>query len=248
MGMARLLAKGWVVFCVFAGAHAFVFALERGTPAPEAVQTIAVCTLLFAAMGLLFVGGYAAATDHGHPSIAGRVKPDHFIPGFNDLTFVFFAALSFANQVWFAPQFMENSAVDALKSAIYFAVPGQRALDATLEPYGLDGGRIFVFAFAWLLAIVFLASAASRLRLAAGLIRLERVKRPEVLGPSTLALLLGALAVIGIQCLFVGTAFAFLPSSAFTEIGGAVIIGLGPLMLAYLIFAALANLLATGPE
>jgi hypothetical protein len=248
MGMARLLAKGWGAFCVFAGAHALVFALARGMPMADAARTIAVCTLLFAAMGLLFVGGYAAATDHGHPSIVGRLKSDHFIPGFNDLVFIAFAALSFTDQVWFAAQFMENGAVDALKSAMHFVVPGQRALDAALEPHGLDGGRIFAFAFAWLLAIVFLASAASRLRLAAGLIRLERAKRPEVLGPSTLALLLGALAVIGIQFLFVGTAFAYLPGSIYTEIGGAVLIGLVPLMLAYLIFAALANLLATGPE
>ena len=71
MGMARLLAKGWVVFCLFAGAHALMFALGRGVPPLDAAKTIAVCTLLFAAMGLLFVGGYAAATDHGHPSIVG---------------------------------------------------------------------------------------------------------------------------------------------------------------------------------
>ena len=248
MGMARLLAKGWAVFCVFAGAHALVFALERGTELPEAVRTIAVCTLLFAAMGLLFVGGYAAATDHGHPAIAGGLKPRHFVPGFNEFTFVFFAALSFANQIWFAPQFMQNGAVDALKAAIYFAVPGQRALDMALAQNALDGGRVFAAAFAWLLGAIFLASATSRLRLAAGLIRLERSKRPEALGPSTLALLLGALSVVGIQFLFVGTAFKFLPGSIYTEIAGEVLIGLGPLMLAYLIFAALANLLATGPE
>jgi len=143
---------------------------------------------------------------------------------------------------------MQSGAVDALKSAIYFAVPGQRALDAALEPHGLDGGRLFESAFAWLLAIVFLASAVSRLRLAAGIIRLERGKRPEALGPATLALLLGVLSVVGIQFLFVGTVFAFLPGSVYTEIAGTVLIGLGPLMLAYLIFAALANLLATGPE
>ena len=248
MGMARLLAKGWAGFCIFAGAHALVFALGRGVPPLDAAKTISLCTLLFAAMGLLFVGGYAAATDHGHPSIVGGLKPHHFIPGFNELIFVFFAALSFANQVWFAPQFMQHPAVDALKSAIYFAVPGQRALDAALAQNALDGGRVFAAAFAWLLAVIFLASAVSRLRLAAGLIRLERAQRPEALGPSTLALLLGALSVAGIQFLFVGTAFTFLPGSTYTEIGGEVLIGLAPLMLAYLIFAALANLFATGPE
>ena len=248
MGKARLLAKGWAVFCIFAGGHALMSALQRGADTPDAARTIAVCTLLFAAMGLLFVGGYAAATDHGHPSIASRAKPRHFIPGFNELVFIAFALLSFINQVWFAPQFMENPAAGALKSAIYFVVPGQRALETALEPHGLDGGRVFAFAFSWLLAIVFFASAASHLRLAAGLIRLERANRPEALGASTLALLLGALSVVGIQLLFVGAAFASLPGSVYTDISGAVLIGLGPLMLAYLIFAALANLLASGPE
>jgi hypothetical protein len=246
--MARLLAKGWAAFCVFAGAHALMFALGRGVLPLDAAKTISLCTLPFAAMGLLFVGGYAAATDHGHPSIAGRMQARHFVPGFNDMVFVLFAALSFANQVWFAPQFMQNGAVDALKSAIYFAVPGQRALDAALEPHGIDGGRLFASAFAWLLAIIFLASAVSRLRLAAGIIRLERAQRPEALGGATLALLLGLLSVTGIQFLFVGTAFTFLPGSVYTEIPGTVLIGLGPLALAYLIFAALANLFATGPE
>lgn len=248
MGMARLLAKGWAVFCLFAGGHALMSALQRGADAPEASRMIAVCTLLFAAMGLLFVGGYAAATDHGQPSIASRAEARHVIPGFNTLVFVAFALLSFINQVWFAPQFMENPAATALRSAIHFVIPGQRAFEAALEPQGLDGGRVFALSFSWLLAIVFFASAASHLRLAAGLIRLERANRPEALGASMLALLLGALSVVGIQFLFVGTAFVFLPSSIYTEISGAVLIGLGPLMLAYLIFAALANLIATGPE
>jgi hypothetical protein len=68
------------------------------------------------------------------------------------------------------------------------------------------------------------------------------------MGGKLLTLLLGALAVVGIQFLFVGTAFTFLPCSAYTETGGALLIGLAPLMLAYLILAALANLLASGPE
>ena len=114
--------------------------------------------------------------------------------------------------------------------------------------HGIDGGRLFASAFAWLLAIIFLASAVSRLRLAAGIIRLERAQRPEALGGATLALLLGLLSVIGIQFLFVGTVFAFLPGSVYTEVPGMVLVGLGPLALAYLIFAALANLFATGPE
>jgi hypothetical protein len=39
-----------------------------------------------------------------------------------------------------------------------------------------------------------------------------------------------------------------LPCNALGGISGALLIGLAPLMLAYLIFAALTNLLATHPE
>jgi hypothetical protein len=247
MGMARLLAKGWVVVCLFAGAHALHFALA-GTSPEQALGDIGVSTLLFIAMGLLFIGGYAAATDHTSASLLERVKPHHLLPGFNEIVFVAFVALSFVNQVAFAPQFMQNPAVNAIDAAIGFAVPGQRALEDVLVTSGLDGGRIFASAFAWLLAAIYLASAISRIRLAAGLVRLERAKRPEALGAGPLAFLLGVIAVVGIQFLYVGSAFMFLPASAYTEISGALILGLAPLMLAYLIVAALTNLLASGPE
>ena len=65
MGMARLLAKGWMAFCLFAGAHALYSAMTRGEPLPDAASLIGICTFLFAAMGLLFVGGYA---------VVGRAK------------------------------------------------------------------------------------------------------------------------------------------------------------------------------
>ena len=92
------------------------------------------------------------------------------------------------------------------------------------------------------------APALSRLRLAAGIIRLERVTRPELLGPPVRAFLLGTVAVVGIQFLFVGSAYPWLNCSAFDDITGALLIGLAPLMLAYLIVAALASLLASSPE
>lgn len=245
MGMARLLAKGWVAFCLFAGAHSLTAALAGGTPVQDAILTVGVCTLLFVAMGLLFVGGYAAATDHG-PWLA-RLKPGLLIPAFNEMVFVAFVALSFLNQVFIAPATMENGAVDALKAAIHTVVPGQRALEGVMS-CGLDGGRLYASAFAWLLALIYLASSVSKLRLTAGLIRIERDKRPEVLGPSLLALLLGSMAVVGFQMLYLGTAFAYMPCSIFTDLSGQVLIGLAPLMYAYLTVAALANLLAVGPE
>ena len=55
-------------------------------------------------------------------------------------------------------------------------------------------------------------------------------------------------AVVGIQFLFVGSAYPWFHCSAFADITGALLIGLAPLMLAYLIVAALASLLASSPE
>ena len=56
-------------------------------------------------MGLLFAGGYAAGSDHGHPPFLERMKPQHLFPGFNEIVFVFFVTMSFAVQVFYAPQY-----------------------------------------------------------------------------------------------------------------------------------------------
>jgi uncharacterized membrane protein (DUF485 family) len=112
----------------------------------------------------------------------------------------------------------------------------------------MDGGRVFAAAFAWLLAAIYLASAASRLKLQAGLIRLEASDRPQILGPTLRAFLFGIVAVVSIQFLFVGSAYPWLHCSAFGDVTGALLIGLAPLMLAYLIVAALASLMASAPE
>ncbi|MEI9932509.1 MAG: hypothetical protein WDM89_18720 [Rhizomicrobium sp.] len=245
--MARLLAKGWVVFCLFAGAYRLIGEIGNGAPPFDAAQMIGTCTLLFAAMGLLFVGGYASATDHGDTLFA-RLKARNFLPPFNDTVFLLFVTMSLVLEVRLAPQLVQNPAAGAIKDAIFFAVPGQRELEDALAPCGLDGGRIFSAAFVWFLAIIYLASAASRLRLAAGLIRLERVRRPEAMGGALLAFLLGALAITGFQLLYMGSAFQLLPCSTYTETSGELLLGLGPLMLAYVIVAALTNLLAMGPE
>ena len=95
---------------------------------------------------------------------------------------------------------------------------------------------------------LFLGSSLSRIRLAAGIVRLERKAHPDTLGAPLLALVLGVAAVIGIQFLYVGSLFAFLPCSVLSGIAGDVLIGIAPLMLVYLIVAALTNLLALGPE
>ena len=251
MGIARLLAKGWVVFCLFAGAHALRIALASGLGLASSAFAIGICVILFVAMGLLFVGGFGvsdgARGEHSLPLLA-RLKPHHLIPDFNESVFAVFVVLSFLNQALYAPQNVSGGLPAALESAIYFAVPGQRALVSSLDVCSLDGGRIFSAAFAWLLAVIYLGSAVSRLKLQAGLIRLERSLRPAILGPTLRAFLLGIVAVVGIQFLFVGSAFPWLNCSAFADITGALLIGLAPLMLAYLIVMALASLLASSPE
>jgi hypothetical protein len=248
MGIARLLAKGWIVFCLFAGAHALRLALISGQPLDSSLVAIAICALLFMAMGLLFVCGFGVSAGLPQRETWRSLQRHHLIPGFNEIVFLIFVALSFFNQAFIAPQSISQGAAGALNSAIYFVVPGQRALVTALQGCTLDGGRIFAAAFAWLLAIIYLASAVSRLRLAAGLIRLEAGRRAQALGPTLRAFLFGAAAVVGIQFLFVGSAYPWLNCSAFADITGAVLIGLAPLMLSYLIVAALASLLASAPE
>ncbi|HKY17554.1 MAG TPA: hypothetical protein VJL82_01380 [Rhizomicrobium sp.] len=249
MGIARLLAKGWIIFCLFAGAHALNFALLQGRPLWEALPGIGICALLFVAMGLLFVGGFGVSAGH----FSGRAwsqtfRLHHLIPGFNEGVFALFVLLSFLFQAFLAPANIERDAATALERAIYFVVPGQRALVSALQACTMDGGRVFAAAFTWLLAIIYFASAASRLKLQAGLIRLEAGDRPQILGPTLRAFLFGIVGVVSLQFLFVGSAYPWLPCSAFTDVTGAVLIGLAPLMLAYLILAALASLMASAPE
>jgi hypothetical protein len=248
MGIARLLAKAWVVFCLVAGAHALRIALATGLPLPSSAFGIGICVILFAAMGLLFAGGFGVAGGASGTPLIERFKPIHLMPGFNEIVFLIFLILSFVNQVVFAPQTMGAGATGALESAMYFVVPGQRELAYSLAVCSMDGGRVFAAAFTWLLAIIYVGSAASRLRLVAGIMRLERTQKPEILSPTLRAFLLGVAAVVGIQFLFVGSAYPWFPCSAYTDVTGALLIGLFPLMLAYLIVAALASLMAASPE
>ena len=247
MGIARLLAKGWIVFCLFAGAHALRLTLLQGLPLETSLPAIAICALLFAAMGLLFVVGFGASASHGGGPWLARFKPHHLLPGFNEAVFLVFVVLSFLNQALVAPGVIDHGGAGALENAIYFVMPGQRVLVHQLQACSMDGGRIFAAAFTWLLAIIYLASTASRLKLAAGLIRLEMGERPQLLGPTLRAFLFGIASIVGIQFLAVGSAYPWLGCSAFADITGALLIGLAPLMLAYLILAALASLMASNP-
>jgi hypothetical protein len=248
MGVARLLARGWAAFCLYAAALALHRSLGGGAPVPEVLRQIGVCAALFGAVGLLFVAGYGLSAGLAGPVSLSRLKPTHFMPGFNELVFVAFALTMLYVQIGFAPTHPQGVAFDALKGAIRFGVFGQRGLEDALTLCGADGGRVLTSAVSWTLTFIFLGSALSRIRLAAGIVRLERKARPEALGPQALALLLGFAAVAGFQFLYIGTAFKLLPCFAYSSIGGDVLIGMGPLALAYLCEAALTNLLALNPD
>jgi hypothetical protein len=241
MGVARLLAKGWMVICLFVAGHALVRALNGHVPPVPALESAAIPMLLFGAMGFLFIAGYGLSSGH----LLSRFKPMQVAPGFDEIVFILFVLLSFLIQI--TPH-LSSGILNALETAIRVAVPGQRALDEHLLRCNLDGGRTFSAAVAWLLAFVFLGSAISRLRMAAALVRLERKRRIEPLGPQGIAFVLGIAGVAGIQLLFMGALYRWLSCSLLSGITGALLIGLAPLMLAYLIFAALTNLLATHPE
>ncbi|MGA7674107.1 MAG: hypothetical protein WCA78_03570 [Rhizomicrobium sp.] len=237
-----------MIICLYAGADAVSMVIAYGSNSLGMLPALIACFALFLATGLLFIGGYGAASSRSGLPQLRHLKSIEFAPSFNDLVFFAFVCLSFVNQIIFALIHHSGIFVNGFEQAIYFVVPGQRALVGALTGCGFDGGRIFASAITWLLSIIYLCSSLSRLKLEAGILRLERRTQPNALGPLAAAILLGIVAVIGVQMLFVGSAFAFLPCSAYADIPGDLLIGLTPLLLAYLILAALATLLASGKE
>ena len=248
MGAARLLAKAWVLVCLYAAAHALRAAFMGGAPALQSLFGVGVCLFLFGAMGLLFIAGYGSSAAAVGTNFLARLKPRHMAPGFNELVFMVFVLASFLGQVDYAPALLNTDIGNALEGAIAFVVPGQNTLANILAACSVDGGRILASAFSWLLALIYLASAISRIRLAAGIVRLERKDRPEALGATLLTFLLGICAVIGIQLFYVGSGYGMLDCFMLMGLAGQVLIGIGPLMLAYLVVAALTSLFALSPE
>lgn len=244
MGVARLLAKAWIAFCLYAGA----LAIERGLAAsldPVQVLTpVGIGLFLFGSMGLLFVAGYGLSGGHAW----SQLRAVRLIPSFDDIVFIAFACVIFFMQVAYTPTHPLNTGLNALEAAVRFAIPGQRTLEDNLAHCSLDSGRSLAAGIGWILALIFLGSALSRLRLAAALVRLERKQHPDPLGPTGVALAVGVAAVIGIQFLFMGSLFLFLPCPALSGILGDVLIGISPMMLAYLVAAALINLVAAHAE
>src|SRR5258708_33463736 len=134
MGVARLLAKGWIVFCLFAGGHAVVQVLAQGGGLVPALQSVAICVLLFGAMGLLFIAGFGASAT-GNTPLLTRLRPRNLIPSFADLGFLAFVALSFAAQVYFISEIGGSAAGHGLHEAMRFAVPGLPALPGRLASF-----------------------------------------------------------------------------------------------------------------
>jgi hypothetical protein len=250
MGIARLLAKAWVVICCYAGALALNLALQGSSDPWGDAVSIGVALLLFLAMGLLFASGYGVLSGHVRLSKLRALypSPSQFAPGFNETVFLGFVILSFVDQAFFAPSHLTGIVTEALERAIYFAVPGQRALADVAASCMLDGGRIFASAFSWFLALIYLCSALSRVGLTAGLIRLERSRNPEALGNGAAAVFISVVALVGIQFLYIGSGYYLLPCSLMEGLPGALIIGLAPLLLAYAVAATLAMLIACGKE
>ena len=116
MGIARLLAKGWIIFCLFAAAHGLRLALLQGQTLASSLPAIGIYALLFIAMGLLFVGGFGVSAGHigGTPWVQ-RFKPHHLIPGFNEAVFCIFVVLSFLNQAFVAPGNIDREVVGYLQ-------------------------------------------------------------------------------------------------------------------------------------
>ena len=149
MALLKASSEFRISGCFFAAAHALRFALLQGRPLEASLPGIGICALLFIAMGLLFVGGFGVSAGHvsGTPWVQ-RFKPHHLVPAFNEAVFFIFVVLSFLNQAFVAPSNIERGAASGLQNAIYFVVPGQRALVSSLEACTMDGGRVFAAAFA----------------------------------------------------------------------------------------------------
>jgi hypothetical protein len=253
MGVARLLAKGWVAFCLFAGAHALQFALRAGTAPLAATVSVSVCVILFGAMGLLFIGGFGMSSGNFKQPLLAHTSWRDLLPGFDASVFFLFAAVSFAVQVYFIPAIGQGAVGNAVLKALYVVVPGMTALVARLNtcPIIETASNVYSLAlasaFAWLLAFIYAASALSRIGLSAGLLRLENTVHPSGFSPTLLAVIYFITAIIGLQLLYVGSLYRLLSCSAFTGVSGAVILGLAPLLLAHVVVAALTTLRASGP-
>ncbi len=235
MGIARLLAKGWIVFCLFAGG-------ARLAPRPGQRR---------AAGAIAVRGGHLrdSVRRHGpvvrrrlrrlgriarHPFKA-RLGLHHLMPGFNEIVFLFSSVLSFVNQVWFAPRNLAGDVVGPLERRSISSCRASARWSRRWMPAAWMAGASSPppSPGCWRWSIWPRPARGSNCRRASS--GWSATPRPEGLGPSIRAFCLGVVAVVGVQFLFVGSAYPWLNCSAFDDITGALLIGLAPLMLAYLV-------------
>ena len=237
MGIARLLVKAWIAVCFYTGAVGLAYALPGSSDPLATAGAVLGALTLFAVTGVLFVAGYGIPG--GRIARLKEWRPKRLKPSFDEAAVVLFAGLIFLVQTFYAPDHRAGPVPDGLEKAIYFAIPGQRVLAGQAGQCMLDGGRIFSSAFAWFMALIYLASALSRLRRRAE--RFRRLPHAEI-GP--VALFLCAVSVAGIQLFYVGNGYALMPCSMLAGVVGALATELVPLLLAYAFATMLALLLA----
>ena len=56
MGVTRVLAKSWVIICLYAGADAVSMVIAYGSNSLGMLPALIACFALFLATGLLFIG------------------------------------------------------------------------------------------------------------------------------------------------------------------------------------------------
>lgn len=249
--MASLVAKVWVMFCLYAGALALHMALP-GSPDPLGDGlAITGASFVFLCLGLLFAGAAVLLLSPSGPISLKNIRTLRFAwrdVDFNEILFAAFLILSFCNQAFFAPDHMMGPLTIAVEQAAWFAVPGQRAFSLLVHSCTMDGGRIFTSAFAWVLALIWFGTALTRLGISARLIRAARRQTPDATAGLVSGVLLAVAAAAGIQFLYAGSGFAYLPCSLTAGIAGGLLAGFAPLMLAYILIAALSGVIAGGEE
>ncbi len=246
MGWARLLAKGWVLFCLYAA----VLALAQNFGAAH-IGNLLIAASLFLAMGVLFAVGYGLSGHNSVRALLYSVQAHHLLPDFNRLIFLIFILLSLITQILLLHNPHPIPLWLGWIAGAMQIIPGQHALLQALAPCAAPQQSALLLhgaAVSWLLALIYLASSLSRIRLAAGLIRLERSARGESAGAAWHTALLGLAGIIGIQLFGLGSVYGWTLCQSLTGLPGQVLTGLAPLMLAYLLGTALTAALSLTSE
>ena len=209
MGVARLLAKGWVVFCLFAGGYALHDAVGAGTaflrrPARHSHQRRSV-RRHGAAVHRRLCGGVERRWRVAHWRVS---SPRHVLPGFNELVFIGFALAIFVMQTLYLAGSRPGRVLGALQAAIAFAVPGQGQLAYSARRLrARRRARVRGRLRAGCSPSSFWARRSRASVSPPASCGWSASSVPKRSGPTGLALVLGLAAVIGIQLLYIGSLY-----------------------------------------